>query len=114
MLLLRPRGGVIDPFSGKPIGPGNTCDAASAEEVARMNADVAARRYTGVADFADWPADVPVERYAGFWDPDEAAPTPGPYTDATGTVYDDLDGPVPTGLGGRDTGATGTGYEGTR
>jgi len=42
------------------------------------------------------------------------APTTGPYADAAGTVYDDLDGPVPTGLGGRDTGSTGTGYEGTR
>jgi metallophosphoesterase (TIGR03767 family) len=68
------RGGVIDPFSGKPIGPGNTCDAASAEEVARMNADVAARRYTGVGDFGDWPASVPPERYAGFWDPNRTPP----------------------------------------
>jgi metallophosphoesterase (TIGR03767 family) len=68
------RGGVIDPMSGKPIGPGNTCDAASAEEVARMNADVAARRYTGVGDFGDWPANVPVERFAGFWDPNRTAP----------------------------------------
>ncbi|HEX8206402.1 MAG TPA: hypothetical protein VF587_10120, partial [Solirubrobacteraceae bacterium] len=68
------RGGTIDPFSGKPVGPGNPCDAASAEEVARMNADVAARRYTGVGDYSDWPADVPVERFAGFWDPNRTPP----------------------------------------
>jgi metallophosphoesterase (TIGR03767 family) len=76
------RGGTIDPLSGKPIGPGNTCDAASAEEVERMNADVAARRYTGLGDFGDWPANVPVERFAGFWDPNRTPPEgtpPGPY-----------------------------------
>jgi len=68
------RGGTVDPSSGRPIGPGNPCDGLSAEEVARLNADAAARRYTGVADFGDWPADVPIERYAGFWDPNRAAP----------------------------------------
>ena len=77
------RGGLVDPFSGKPIAaPGNPCDAASEEEVARMNADVAARRYTGVGDFDDWPANVPVERFAGFWDPERPTPEgtpPGPY-----------------------------------
>ena len=76
------RGGTVDPFSGKPISPSNPCGAASEAEVARMNADVAARRYTGLADFADWPADVPIARYAGFWDPNRPAPDgtpPGAY-----------------------------------
>jgi hypothetical protein len=75
-------GGVVDPSSGRPIGPANPCDGASAEEVARLNADAAARRYTGVGDFADWPANVPAERYAGFWDPDRPPPEgtpPGAY-----------------------------------
>jgi hypothetical protein len=76
------RGGVVDPSSGKPVGPGNPCPQASEEELARMNADAAARRYTGVADFADWPAGVPIERYAGFWDPNRPPPEgtpPGAY-----------------------------------
>ena len=66
-------GGPVDPFSGKPIGPGNECPGASAEEAARINADVAARRYTGVADYDDY-RDAPDDRKAGFWDPDEAPP----------------------------------------
>ncbi len=76
------RGGTVDPSSGRPVGPGNPCPQASAEELARMNADAAARRYTGVADFADWPAGVPIERYAGFWDPNRPSPEgtpPGAY-----------------------------------
>lgn len=76
------RGGVVDPSSGRPVGPGNPCPQASEEELARMNADAAARRYTGVADFADWPAGVPIERYAGFWDPNRPPPEgtpPGAY-----------------------------------
>src|SRR4051812_10172235 len=49
-------GGTLDPFSGKPIGPGNACNPAlSDEDVARINADVAARRYTGVQDYSDYP-----------------------------------------------------------
>lgn len=47
-----------------------------------VTADVAARRYTGLGDFADWPANVPIERYAGFWDPNRPAPEgtpPGAY-----------------------------------
>ena len=39
---------------------------------------VAARAYTGVQDYDDWRG-APADRYAGFWDPDEAAPTAGPY-----------------------------------
>ena len=72
------RGGVVDPSSGKPIGPGNPCPQATEEEVPRLNADAAARRYTGVADFDDWPADVPIERHAGFWDPNRASPEGAP------------------------------------
>jgi metallophosphoesterase (TIGR03767 family) len=65
-------GGPVDPFSGKPIGPGNPCSA-SAETVARLNADVAARHYTGVQDYDDY-ADAPNDRKDGFWDPDQAPP----------------------------------------
>jgi metallophosphoesterase (TIGR03767 family) len=71
-------GGTVDPFSGRAIGPDNTCSGTSPDEVARINADVAARRYTGIADYDDWRG-APQDRYAGFWDPDEAAPTDGPY-----------------------------------
>ena len=49
-----------------------------ADTLARINADVAARRYTGVADYDEY-RDAPQDRFAGFYDPDEAAPTAGPY-----------------------------------
>ena len=71
-------GGPVDPFSGRAVSAANPCGGASAEDVARLNADVAARRYTGVQDFADWP-DRPLDRYAGFWDPDRPPGGAGPY-----------------------------------
>ena len=63
----------IDPFSGKPIGPGNECAGASQATIDAINADVAARRYTGVQDYDDY-ASAPDDRKAGFWDPDVAPP----------------------------------------
>jgi metallophosphoesterase (TIGR03767 family) len=69
-------GGTVDPFSGVPIT--SQCGAQPADTVARVNADVAARRYTGVADYDEY-RDAPADRFAGFYDPDEAAPTAGPY-----------------------------------
>ena len=69
-------GGPVDPFSGKPVSATNPCPGASAETVAALNAAVAARLYTGVADYDDYPG-VPADRYGGFWDPDVGAP--GPY-----------------------------------
>ncbi|HEX5619771.1 MAG TPA: hypothetical protein VFX51_15225 [Solirubrobacteraceae bacterium] len=72
-------GGQVDPFSGQAIGPANACGGASSADVARINADVAARRYTGVADYDDY-ASAPAARKAGFWDPDTAPPgNAGPY-----------------------------------
>jgi metallophosphoesterase (TIGR03767 family) len=71
-------GGRIDPFSGRAIGPGNACSPATPAQVAAINADVAARRYTGVQDYDDY-ADAPAARQAFFWDPDEAASAPSPY-----------------------------------
>src|SRR5687767_8217758 len=70
-------GGRIDPFSGKPVT--TQCGNQPPETIARINADVAARNYTGVADYDDY-RDAPADRFAGFWDPDEASPTPGPYS----------------------------------
>jgi metallophosphoesterase (TIGR03767 family) len=70
-------GGPVDPFSGKPISPNNPCSTDQAT-IDRLNAAVAAREYTGVADYDDWRG-VPAERYNGFWDPDEAPPGGGPY-----------------------------------
>ena len=67
------KGGQVDPFSGKPIGPNNPCDQASTAEKAQLNAAVAARRYTGVQDYSDWPGE-PTDRYDAFWDPDQAPP----------------------------------------
>jgi metallophosphoesterase (TIGR03767 family) len=69
-------GGTVDPFSGKPVSASNPCSAPPAT-VAALNAAVAARQYTGVADYDDYRG-VPSERFAGFWDPDEAA-AGGPY-----------------------------------
>ena len=66
-------GGTVDPFSGKAIGASNPCGNASASQIAAINADVAARRYTGVADYDDY-ASAPDARKAGFWDPDVAPP----------------------------------------
>ena len=68
------RGERVDPSSGRAITPQNPCPGATDEEVARLNADAAARRYTGPGDFADWPADVPVARFAGYWDPNRPPP----------------------------------------
>jgi metallophosphoesterase (TIGR03767 family) len=67
------KGGTVDPFSGKPIAPGNECSGLSADDVARLNADVAARHYTGLSDYGDYPG-APADRYDGFYDPDEAPP----------------------------------------
>jgi len=69
-------GGTVDPFSGDPVT--TQCGSVAPDVLARINADVAARRYTGVADYDDY-RDAPQDRFAGFYDPDEAAPTAGPY-----------------------------------
>jgi metallophosphoesterase (TIGR03767 family) len=71
-------GGLLDPFSGQLLGPNNPCPQADAPETARLNADVAARNYSGVQDYGDYPG-VPPDRYGGFWDPDEAPPEGGAY-----------------------------------
>ena len=70
-------GGQVDPFSGTPV-TGSECGSQPPETLARINAAVAARSYTGVADYDDY-REAPADRFAGFWDPDEAAPTGGPY-----------------------------------
>ena len=67
----------MDPFSGKPIRPPTRARPAAAETDA-IDADVAARRYTGVQDYDDY-ATAPDDRKAGFWDPDAAPPGAGPY-----------------------------------
>jgi metallophosphoesterase (TIGR03767 family) len=73
-------GKVVDPFSGKPITDTNPCSGQSAETIARLNADVAARRYTGVQDYSDYTA--PDQRKAAYWDPNTAPPGGGgPYAD---------------------------------
>lgn len=66
-------GRVVDPFSGKPIGPNNTCEQANPGQQAQLNAAVAARQYTGVQDYGDWRGE-PADKYDDFWDPDEAPP----------------------------------------
>lgn len=70
-------GGRLDPHSGKAISAANPCPSATPEQVAAMNQAVAERRYTGVQDYGDYPGVTPDSRYAGFWDPDRAAPTGG-------------------------------------
>src|SRR3954470_21713219 len=70
------KGGTLDPFSGKPIAPGDACASSlSASDVARLNADVAARHYTGMSDYSDYPG-APADRYDGFWDPNQTPPDP--------------------------------------
>src|SRR5215217_3524665 len=70
-------GGTVDPFSGVPVT--TQCGNQPADTIAKVNADVAARNYTGVADYDDY-RDAPADRFAGFYDPDEASPTAGPYS----------------------------------
>jgi metallophosphoesterase (TIGR03767 family) len=72
-------GGRVDPFSGKAVDATNPCPGATPEQTARMNDDVANRRYTGVQDYDDYPAGTPAQRQAGFWDPDTAAGAAGAY-----------------------------------
>src|SRR5215217_6382770 len=69
-------GGTVDPFSGDPVT--TQCGSVAPDVLASLNAAVAARAFTGVADYDDY-RDAPADRFAGFWDPDEAAPTAGPY-----------------------------------
>ena len=83
-------GGRVDPFSGKPVSAANPCAGAAADVVARLDADVAARRYTGVQDYDDWRG-ARADLYGGYWDPDEAAPTGGLY--AAFPRYPGPDGP---------------------
>ncbi len=70
-------GGTIDPYSGRAI-VADECGDIPPDTRARINADVAARRYTGVQDYDDY-RDAPADRFAGFYDPDEAPPTGGLY-----------------------------------
>ncbi len=72
-------GGRVDPFSGAPISASNPCPGATPEQIAKMTDDVAQRRYTGVQDYADYPAGTPAERQAGFWDPERPAAVASPY-----------------------------------
>lgn len=71
-------GGAVDPFSGKPVSNAN-CPGQNGDTLARLNADVAARRYTGVQDYSDY-ADAPAARKAAYWDPNEAPPAASPYS----------------------------------
>ena len=72
-------GGLIDPFSGKPVSDSNQCGNQSAETIARLNGDVAARRYTGLQDYDDY--DAPAARKSAFYDPDAPPPAGGDYAD---------------------------------
>ncbi|HYH58125.1 MAG TPA: metallophosphoesterase [Thermoleophilaceae bacterium] len=73
-------GGTVDPFSGKPV-TSEQCPSAEQADIDRMNADVAARRYTGIQDYGDWPGR-PADRYDDFWDPEQAPPGAGsPFAD---------------------------------
>jgi metallophosphoesterase (TIGR03767 family) len=72
-------GGTIDPFAGDPVT--DQCGNLPAETIARLNADVAARRYTGLQDYDDY-RDAPAIRQQPYWDPDEAPPGgAGPFAD---------------------------------
>ena len=66
------KGGTIDPFSGKLIGPSNPCPGQSQSVIDRLNAQVAARQYSGVQNYANYSA--PADRYQAYWDPNQAPP----------------------------------------
>src|SRR3712207_5106789 len=61
-------GGFVDPFSGQSLSANKDC-ATDEDTKRRLNADVSARRYTGVQDYSDYPS-APPSRYQGYWDPD--------------------------------------------
>ena len=67
----------IDPFSGDAVT--TQCQGQGADVIAKLNADVAARRYTGVQDYNDYQG-VAADRYNGFWDPDQAPPGQSVYS----------------------------------
>ena len=69
-------GGRVDPFSGKPAADGQ-CSQDPAV-TARINDDVANRRYTGIQDYDDYRG-IRDDLYGGYWDPDEAAAAGGLY-----------------------------------
>ena len=64
-------GGTVDPFSGSDHAPMRHQPAGDARAHQRRRRRP---RYTGIADYDDYRG-APADRYAGFWDPDEAAPT---------------------------------------
>jgi hypothetical protein len=61
-------GGAVDPFSGKRINRRNRCPGIRPAVRRRLNRSVAARRYTGVQDYRDYPGR-PARVYRRFWDP---------------------------------------------
>jgi metallophosphoesterase (TIGR03767 family) len=72
-------GGNVDPFAGDLVT--DQCSGLSAETIARLNADVAARRYTGLQDYSDY-GDAPAVRQQPYWDPNQAPPGgAGPFAD---------------------------------
>lgn len=62
-------GGRLDPHSGARVSRRNPCRGAPRRVLRRLNAAVAARRYTGVQDPGDW-AGRPAAAYESFYDPD--------------------------------------------
>lgn len=75
-------GGMVDPFSGKRISARNRCPGISRSVRRRLNRSVAARRYTGVQDYRDYPGR-PAKVYRRFWDPNRRPPGGGgPYAGA--------------------------------
>src|SRR3954468_21344936 len=70
------KGGTVDPFSGKAVGPSNPCPGQQQSVIDRLNAQVAGRQYSGVQNYADYSA--PGDRYAAYWDPNQPAPG-GPF-----------------------------------
>lgn len=67
-------GKTVDPYSGKALTEAEAANCragffpATAADIQKINAAVAARQYVGVQDFAYW--DAPLDRQNGFWDPD--------------------------------------------
>lgn len=72
-------GGLVDPFSGRRLSARNRCPGIGRTVRRRLNRSAAARRYTGVQDYRDYPGR-PVRVYRRFWDPNRRPPGGGgPY-----------------------------------
>ena len=71
-------GGRVDPFSGSRSAQATSAPGRRPTRSRGSTPTWPRARYTGVQDYDDWRG-ARADRFAGYWDPDEAAPTAGAY-----------------------------------